>query len=93
MRNPRIDPAPGDRFWKGESVTTIVTAKEGNLSFTFCGKISEAPPMVAWDKPWLPSFRKWAKSADVVEAINDRKGKRTAPDCRKDLLRRAGSAR
>jgi hypothetical protein len=66
-RDPRLDPRPGDRFRKGESAVTITRATTGTLAFTFSGKLSKAPPMVPWHKPWLPVFRRWAKDAEVVE--------------------------
>ncbi len=67
MRDPRVDPKPGDRFRKGESVATIVQYSGVTLSFTFCGRLCDSPPMVAWNQPWLPAFRRWAKDADVIE--------------------------
>lgn len=67
MRDQRIDPIAGDRFQKGESTVTIVRASSGELSFTFCGILRDAPPMVAWHEPWLPAFRRWAKDAEPLD--------------------------
>ena len=53
-RDPRKDPKPGDRFMKNEAVVTIITTAYQSISFTFCGKLRDAPPMVPWHEPWLP---------------------------------------
>jgi hypothetical protein len=70
MRDPRMDPRPGDRFKKRESTATITGCSGEHLAFTFCGKLSDAPPMVAWYEPWLPSFRDWAKDAEVIQTAD-----------------------
>lgn len=66
-RDARVDPRPGDVLRKGPSVVTVVRATENDFRFDFTGFAADAPPLVAWYAPWLPSWRKWAKNAKVVK--------------------------
>lgn len=68
MRDPRVNPRPGDVLRKGESVVEMIKCDRGNYQFRFAGIMRDCPRMHSWDDDWLAEFRKWASDAEVVNA-------------------------
>jgi hypothetical protein len=70
-RDPRIDPKPGDVLRKSASTVTIDRISAHGVTYTFDGLPSEMPPMTRWDRPFLPEWRKWAATAEVISRAED----------------------
>ena len=71
MRDPKLDPRPGDVFGKGGGTAEIMTADGMSFGWRWAGLPKFAPPMPPVHSDWRPGFRKWAATAEVISRAED----------------------
>jgi hypothetical protein len=67
MRDPRVDPQPGDALRKGNETRRVVARydRDGGCGYLDCElRVDGIARMPVF--PWLSQWRRWAKDAEVV---------------------------
>ena len=70
MRDPRIDPQPGDILQKGKiqrSVRMVETSDCSRQAVVCCGETDlDEPHGIRHVRPFIRQWRRWAAAAEVV---------------------------
>lgn len=63
----RREPKAGDVFTKGGGTCVIHRTGVNELCYNWDGPWNYTPPMVHWSQNWVPAWRKWAETAEVLK--------------------------
>ena len=65
-RDPKIDPVKGD-ILRREKQTVEITEVNRHFGFVFDGSPMPVELLTPWNRPWKPTWRKWAATAEVIK--------------------------